>query len=69
MKRIESYDDFLNEANVGSTTKELSDLIALLSDSMNTEFIVESIKEMNPKQLNTLEKQISTVYKALFKLA
>lgn len=65
--------EVLNEANVGSTIKVFADLVALLSDKFNTEFIVESIKEMEKtEQLYTLyklEKQISTVYKTLFKLA
>ena len=69
MKRIESYDDFLNEANIGSTTKELGDLMALLNDMDNSDAIISSIKELDAKKLNTLEKQISALSKALFKLA
>ena len=69
MKRIESYDDFLYEANIGSTTKELGDLMALLNDKDNSDAIISNIKELDAKKLNTLEKQISALSKALFKLA
>lgn len=69
MKKIESYDNFLHESNVGQTTKELGDLMALLNDKDTSDEIISNIKELDPKKLNTLVKQISTLSKSLFKLA
>jgi len=65
----ESVNDVVNEANAGSTMKAFGDLVALLGHEGTQYWVAESIKKMDPKKLNTLEKQINTVYKALYKIA
>jgi len=71
MKTIKPFDQFfeskLNEGN-GQTVKEFGDLLALLLDKENGLDIERAINALKPKEARTLEKQISTLYKKLFKL-
>jgi len=58
----------VNEAAVPHI-KEFGDLVALLGDSDQVDYIHNNMLTLDPKQARTLEKKISAVYKALFKLA
>ncbi len=51
------------------TQKDFADLVALLSDKDSSDAIFESLKEMDSKKAQTLEKSITSLYNKLHKLA
>lgn len=72
MKTIKPFDDFVNKSIInegnGQTVKEFGDLLALLLDKENGLDIERAINALDSKEARTLSKQISELYKKLFKL-